>query len=125
MAMAFLPTKHHFFASEFGRSGAITTSPTGFFDLPEDLLDKILSKMSLISILNFRTVCPSSRTVVRSFISSSSYSQVHLVPWILLPRRLEDKKSISFSTYEDQMVFTRTNAPPEFYDGLCLGTSHG
>ncbi|XP_074337947.1 putative F-box protein At4g22660 [Apium graveolens] len=110
---------------EFGRSSAITSCPTGLFDLPKDMLDKILSKMSLISILNFRTVCRSSRNVERSFVSSSSNSQVHLVPWILLPRKLEDKRSISFSTYEDQMVFTRTNTPPEFYDGLCLGTSHG
>ncbi|XP_074370532.1 putative F-box protein At4g22660 [Apium graveolens] len=110
---------------EFGRSGALTSSPTGFFDLPEDMSDKILLKMSLISILNFKTVCRSSRNVVRSFVSSSSNSQVHLVPWILLPRKLEDKRRIGFSTYDDQMVFMRTNAPPEFYDGLCLGTSHG
>lgn len=110
---------------EFGRPDAVPTSPAGLLNLPEDMLHKILSKMSFISILNFRAVCSFSRTVVRSLISSSSYNQVHVVPWLLLPRKLEDKKSIRFSTYEDRMVFKHTNAPPEFYDGLCLGTSHG
>lgn len=105
-------------------SDAITTSSSDWLDLPEEILDEILSKMSFISILNFRAVCPSWRTVVRSFISSSSYSQVHLIPWLLLPGELEDKRSIRFSTLGDQMVFKRTNTPPEFYDGLCLGTSH-
>ncbi|XP_017244141.1 probable F-box protein At4g22060 isoform X1 [Daucus carota subsp. sativus] len=110
---------------EVGKSDALTTSSSNLFNIPEDMLNKILSKMPFISILNFRDVCPSSRTVLRSFISSSSYSQVHLAPWMLLPGKLEDKESIRFCTYEDEMVFKRTNAPPEFYDDLCLGTSYG
>lgn len=99
--------------------------------LPNELLDIILSKMSLISILNFRAVCPSWRTAAKSYILSSSYPQVHQVPWLMLPPEQKDDNDFRFFSLEDKKVIKRLNRPQDlnvpqkFHNGLCLGSSHG
>lgn len=102
-----------------------TNSFTKWSDLPKELLDLILSKMSFITILNFRAVCPSWRTAVKAYTKSSYYRQVLQVPWLLLPREQQDDKNIGFFSLQDKKVFKRMNTPQEFHNGLCLGTSHG
>ncbi|KAL8147612.1 F-box protein SKIP23-like [Apium graveolens] len=100
-------------------------------DLPNELLEMILTKLSSINIQNFQAVCPPWRNAAKSYTSSSSYTNLHHVPWLLLPKTDQDNYDFRFFSLQDDKVIRRIsrprdlNIPQKFYNSLCLGSSYG
>lgn len=107
------------------------TQTSKWSKLPNELLEMILSKLSSINIQNFQAVCPPWRNAAKSYTSSSSYTNLQQVPWLLLPRKHEDDYDFRFFSLEDDKVIKRSRrprdleVPQKFYNSLCLGSSQG
>ncbi|KAL5542549.1 hypothetical protein UlMin_010259 [Ulmus minor] len=105
----------------------ITSTESNSFDLPTDLLQLVLSKLtSFQDILRFRAVCSSWNTAAKSHIASPSLSLSPQTPWLMLPsNQRDDSHSRSFFSFAEKKAYTFKNVFEGLDDAWCVGSSHG
>ncbi|KAG8650511.1 F-box protein SKIP23 [Manihot esculenta] len=103
------------------------TSKPDWSQLHSELLELILSKLSLVQIIRFKAVCSSWRSIAESYVSSSCYAPFPQTPWLLLPPNQEDDTdSRCFFSLEDKKVYQIKNMGNQFgCDVWRVGSSHG
>ncbi|KAL5542458.1 hypothetical protein UlMin_010168 [Ulmus minor] len=105
----------------------ITSTESNSFDLPTDLLQIVLSKLtSFQDIFRFQAVCSSWNKVAKSHIASPSLSLLPQTPWLMIPpNQRENSHSRNFFTFAEKKAYTFKNVFEGIDDAWCVGSSRG
>lgn len=102
-------------------------SSSSWSDLPAELLELILKKLSFVDVIPFKAVCSSWRSAAAQL--QSQYHSIQITPWLMLPNGQEDDHtSRCFLNLAENKVYKFENAFE--VEGLgndpwCVGSSHG
>lgn len=102
-------------------------SSSSWSDLPAELLELILKKLSFVDVIPFKAVCSSWRSAAAQL--QSQYHSIQITPWLMLPNGQEDDHtSRCFLNLAENKVYKFENAFE--FEGLgndpwCVGSSHG